>query len=326
MLADRSATPLIRVLTRRYTAAMSLAVAAFYQFTPFAEPAALKGALAHVACGAGVKGTILLAPEGINGTIAGPRAGIDAVLAHIRTLPGCAALDWKESPATEQPFRRLKVRLKREIVALGLPNVDPNTRVGTHIDPARWNAVLADPDTVVIDTRNDYEVAIGSFTGAINPGTVNFGAFPGWWAQHRERFTGKRVAMFCTGGIRCEKASSYLLGQGVPEVLHLKGGILKYLEEVAPEESRWQGECFVFDNRVAVGHGLEQGGHTLCHACGRPVAPQDHAHPAYAEGISCPACIDEYTAEDRARFAERQRQIGLARERGKQHIGPEAGE
>jgi UPF0176 protein len=326
MLADRSATPLIRALTRRYTTAMSLTVAAFYQFTPFAEPAALKGALAHAACGAGVKGTILLAPEGINGTIAGSRAGIDAVLAHIRTLPGCAALDWKESPATEQPFRRLKVRLKREIVALGLPGVDPNTRVGTHIDPAHWNAVLADPDTVVIDTRNDYEVAIGSFTGAVDPGTTNFGAFPEWWAQHRERFTGKRVAMFCTGGIRCEKASSYLLGQGVPEVLHLKGGILKYLEEVAPEESCWQGECFVFDNRVAVGHGLKQGGHTLCHACGRPVAPQDHTHPAYSDGISCPACSDEYTAEDRARFAERQRQVGLARERGKQHIGPELGD
>ncbi|HUS52999.1 MAG TPA: rhodanese-related sulfurtransferase [Thermohalobaculum sp.] len=305
---------------------MSLTVAAFYQFTRFPEPASLQGPLAQAACGAGVKGTILLAPEGINGTIAGSRSGIDVVLAHIRTLPGCAALDWKESAATEQPFRRLKIRLKREIVSLGVPGVDPNTRVGTHIAATQWNAVLADPDTVVIDTRNDYETAIGSFKGAIDPGTTSFGAFPEWWAQNRDRFNGKRVAMFCTGGIRCEKASSYLLGQGVPEVLHLKGGILKYLEEVPPDQSRWQGECFVFDDRVAVGHGLTPGAHTLCHACGRPVGPQDHTHPDYAQGISCPACITEYTPADRTRFAERQRQIELARARGRQHIGPEAGE
>jgi UPF0176 protein len=313
---------------------MPVIVVAFYQFTPFPGLAAVRGSLAQAACGAEVKGTILLAPEGINGTIAGSRSGIDAVLAHVRALPGCAELDWKESAASGQPFRRLKVRLKREIVTLGVPGTDPNARVGTYIDPAHWNAVVDDPETVVIDTRNAYETAIGSFTGAIDPGTASFGDFPQWWAQNRDRFNGKRVAMFCTGGIRCEKASSYLLGQGVPEVLHLKGGILKYLEEVPAAQSRWQGECFVFDERVAVthgaghgvGHGPAQGIHTLCHACGRPVALQDHAHPDYAEGISCPTCIGEYSAADRTRFTERQRQIRLVRARGGQHLGPEAGE
>ena len=303
---------------------MPIVVAAFYQFTAFPDPAGLRGPLARAARGAGVKGTVLLAPEGINGTIAGPRASIDAVLAHIRALPGCASLDCKQSTAAEQPFRRLKVRLKAEIVALGAPGTDPNARVGTYVAPADWNAVIDDPDTLVIDTRNGYETAIGSFQGAIDPATGSFRAFPDWWAQNRDRFQGKRVAMFCTGGIRCEKASSYLLGQGVPEVLHLKGGILKYLEEIPADDTRWQGECFVFDERVAVGHGLIEGTHTLCRACGRPVSPQDHADPGYAEGISCPACIGEYSAEDRARFAERQRQIRLARARGGEHLGPEA--
>jgi UPF0176 protein len=246
------------------------------------------------------------------------------VLAHIRSLPGCAQLDWQESAAAENPFRRLKVRLKAEIVTLGVPGTDPNARVGAYVEPADWNAVVADPDTVVIDTRNDYEVAIGSFADAIDPATASFGDFPDWWARNHNRFAGKRVAMFCTGGIRCEKASSYLLGQGVPEVLHLKGGILKYLEDVAPDQSCWQGECFVFDERVAVGHGLRQGTHSLCHACGRPVSPADRADPDYAEGISCAACIGEYSATDRARFAERQHQIALAKARGGQHLGPKA--
>jgi UPF0176 protein len=315
---------LIRGTVKRYTRAMPLTVAAFYQFTPIADPASLRGRLVRAAGGAGVKGTILLAPEGINGTIAGPREGVDTVLAHIRALPGCAGLDWKESSAAAQPFRRLKVRLKTEIVALGVPGTDPNARVGTYVAAADWNTVVDDPDTVVIDTRNDYEVAIGSFQGAVDPGTASFRTFPDWWTRNHNRFTGKRVAMFCTGGIRCEKASSYLLGQGVPEVLHLKGGIVKYLEEVPPEQSRWHGECFVFDERVAVAHGLEEGTHSLCHACGRPVSPSDRAHPTYAEGISCPACITEYSDADRARFAERQRQIKLARARGAEHLGPEA--
>ncbi|MEM7671199.1 MAG: rhodanese-related sulfurtransferase, partial [Pseudomonadota bacterium] len=230
---------------------MSFVVAAFYHFTPLL-PAAHKTGLGDLAASVGVKGTILLAPEGVNGTISGTRDGVDAVLAALRRLPGCAALDWKESAATEDPFRRLKVRLKKEIVTLGVPGVDPNERVGTHVAPGDWNRVIDDPDTVVIDTRNDYEVEIGTFQGAIDPKTRSFGDFPDWWQANRARFDGKRVAMFCTGGIRCEKASSYLLGEGVPEVLHLKGGILKYLEEMPDGDSRWQGECFVFDGRVAV--------------------------------------------------------------------------
>lgn len=298
---------------------MSFVVAAFYHFTPLL-PAAHKTGLSDLAASVGVKGTILLAPEGVNGTISGTRAGVDAVLAALRRLPGCAALDWKESTATEDPFRRLKVRLKKEIVTLGVPGVDPNERVGTHVAPGDWNRVIDDPDTVVIDTRNDYEVEIGTFQGAIDPETRSFGDFPHWWQANRARFDGKRVAMFCTGGIRCEKASSYLLGEGVPEVLHLRGGILNYLEETPDADSRWQGECFVFDGRVAVGHGLAEGDHTLCHACGRPVSSEERAHRAYRDGVSCRRCIGEYSDADRERFAERERQTRLARARGRTHL------
>ena len=286
-------------------------IAAFYQFCPFSDPDALRPALRSVAEETEVMGTVLVAPEGINGTIAGPREGIDAVLAHIRSLPGCEAMEWKEATAEAQPFRRLKVRLKREIVTLGHP-VDPNQKVGTYVAPEDWNAVVNDPDTVVIDTRNDYEVQIGTFAGALDPETNSFGQFPDWWEQNKDSLEGKRVAMFCTGGIRCEKASSFLMQQGVPEVLHLKGGILKYLETVPEQETTWQGECYVFDDRVAVKHGLEQGTHSMCHACGRPVSPEALKHVDYKKGISCPACIDEYSDEDRARFAQRQMQMDAA--------------
>ena len=283
-------------------------IAAFYQFTTFDTPDALRPALRKVAEEGEVMGTILIAPEGVNGTIAGPRSGVDAVLAHLKSLPGCADLDWKESEAENQPFRRLKVRLKREIVTLGQP-VDPNARVGTYVAPEDWNDVVNDPDTVVIDTRNDYEVAIGTFDGAVDPNTNSFGEFPEWWENNKTRFDGKRIAMFCTGGIRCEKASSWLLDQGVNEVLHLKGGVLKYLEHVRPQESTWQGECYVFDDRVSVVHGLDRGTHTMCHACGRPVSPEALKSPHYRSGVSCPACIGEYSDADRERFATRQRQI-----------------
>ena len=292
---------------------MNVIVAAFYQFTPLENPDGLRPALREVAETGGVRGSILVAPEGINGTIAGPREGVDAVLARIRTLPGCADLDWKESHAAEQPFKRLKVRLKREIVTLGQP-ADPTRQVGTSVAPEEWNAVVEDSDTVVIDTRNDYEVAIGTFQGAVDPKTQSFGEFPQWWEANKAAMDGKRVAMFCTGGIRCEKASSWLLAQGVPEVLHLKGGILKYLEDVPAEQSTWDGQCYVFDQRVSVGHGLAQGEYSMCHACGRPVSSSDRAHADYRQGVSCPACIEEYSAEDRARFAERQRQIDAARD------------
>jgi len=288
--------------------AMTFVVAAFYQFTGFPDPDTLRAPLRAVADAGDVKGSILVAPEGINGTIAGPKDGVAAVLSHIRTLPGCAGLEWKESHAKDMPFRRMKVRLKKEIVTLGV-SADPTERVGTYVNPADWNAVIDDPNTVVIDTRNDYEVDIGTFKGAVDPETASFGEFPDWWHANKDRFADKRVAMFCTGGIRCEKASSWLLDQGVPEVLHLKGGVLKYLEDVPKEESTWGGECYVFDDRVSVCHGLTPGSHIMCHACGRPVSSDAQAHPDFRRGVSCPACISEYSDEDRARFAQRQEQV-----------------
>lgn len=289
-----------------------ITVAALYHFTRFPDPAALQGSLLACAEQAGVKGTLLLAGEGINGTIAGTRAGIDAVLSHIRAMPGCGALEWKESPASTMPFRRMKVRLKREIVTMGQPDIDPTRSVGRYVAPADWDALTSQPDVVVIDTRNDYEVAIGTFRGAVDPGTRSFRAFPQWWQDNAGRFHNKRIAMFCTGGIRCEKATGYLLQQGVEEVFHLKGGILKYLEEIPAEQSTWQGECFVFDERVSVGHGLAEGPHGLCRACRRPITDADRASSLFENGVCCPQCQGEYTEADRIRFRERQRQMDRA--------------
>ena len=283
-------------------------VAALYHFTPFANPDALRQGLRRVCEANGVVGTLLLAPEGINGTIAGSRSGIDTVLCAIRSLPGCADITWKESLAQEPPFRKLKVRLKREIVTMGQPQVRPAEKTGTYINADDWNALLQSPDIVAIDTRNDYEVEIGSFKGAINPNIKCFSEFPKWWNDNKARFAGKRIAMFCTGGIRCEKSTNYLLTEGETEVYHLKDGILKYLENVGQEESLWEGACFVFDRRVSVVHGLEQGPHQLCHACRRPLAPSDLARPEYEPGVQCHNCVDEYTPRDRMRFQERQRQ------------------
>ena len=298
-----------------------IVVAALYKFTPFPDPEALKAPLARLACGERVKGTLLLAREGINGTIAGPRVGIDRVLDHIRSLPGCGDLEWKESHAATNPFGRLKVRLKKEIVTLGQPDVDPTAAVGAYVAPGDWNALIARPDVAVIDTRNAYEVAIGTFEGAVDPGTDSFRDFPAWWEENRHRFEDKKIAMFCTGGIRCEKATNWLIGQGVEDVFHLKGGILKYLEEVPEDQSLWQGECFVFDQRVSVGHGLAEGAHELCHACRHPISESDKAHPDFELGVSCGRCIDSYTDADRARFRERQRQVELAAARGAMHFG-----
>jgi UPF0176 protein len=298
-----------------------LIVAALYHFTCFPDPAALRGPLLDLCLAHGVKGSLLLAGEGINGTIAGPRCGIDAVLAHIRALPGCTDLDWKESHAPTMPFGKMKVKLKREIVTMGQPDVDPQAGVGSYVSPAEWNALISAPDVAVIDTRNDYEVAIGTFEGAIDPGTRSFSQFPHWWEANRDRFHNKRIAMFCTGGIRCEKSTNFLLQQGVENVYHLKGGILKYLEDVPQDQSMWQGECFVFDQRVSVGHGLVPGTLSSCGACRRPVTAEDRDHPAYEEGVCCPACKDDYTPADRARFRERQRQMKLAEARGEPHLG-----
>lgn len=297
-----------------------LTVAALYRFTAFADPAALKAPLEAVCREGDVRGTLLLAEEGINGTIAGPRQGIDAVLAHIRSLPGCADLEWKESEAKTQPFLRMKVRLKKEIVTFGQP-VKPAERVGTKLRGPEWNELIARDDVAVIDTRNTYETGIGMFRGAIDPRTESFTEFPQWWAENEEKLRGKTIAMYCTGGIRCEKTTAWLLDQGLNEVFHLDGGILKYLEETPEEESLWEGDCFVFDARVAIGHGLKQGDYDLCHACRRPISPEDKASPDYVAGVSCPACASERSAEDKARFAERQKQIALAKKRGEEHLG-----
>jgi UPF0176 protein len=298
-----------------------LTVAALYKFTRFRDPDALRAPLRAVCEAVGVKGSLLIAPEGINGTIAGPRDGIDAALAHIRGLPGCADLEWKESTAAEMPFGRMKVRLKREIVTMGVPGTDPNALVGTYVDPSEWNELIASPDVAVIDTRNAYETAIGTFEGAVDPATESFRDFPAWWEANRDRFHNKRIAMFCTGGIRCEKSTAFLKAQGVEEVYHLHGGILKYLEEVPEEKSLWRGGCFVFDERVAVGHGLRELPFSLCRACRRPVSPEDRQRPEFEEGVACHRCANEYTEADRARFRERHRQVKLAEKRGLAHLG-----
>ena len=287
-------------------------VAAFYRFVSLPDFANLREPLRAVAEAGGVKGTILLAAEGINGTIAGPEAGVRAVLAHLRSDPRLADLEAKESSAQTMPFRRLKVRLKREIVTLGVPGIDPTENVGTYVDPAEWNALIAEPDVVVIDARNEYEVAIGTFEGAINPETASFRELPDWLEQQDELADKPRVAMFCTGGIRCEKSTALLKARGFDEVYHLNGGILKYLEMVPEDESLWQGECYVFDERVSVRHGLAPGSYFLCHACGDPVSEVDTESPLFEHGVSCPGCHARYTDADRERFRTRQRQMEAA--------------
>ncbi|WP_394653676.1 rhodanese-related sulfurtransferase [uncultured Sphingomonas sp.] len=295
-------------------------VLALYRFTPFADPAAIKPALLEVCEANDVHGTLLLATEGLNGTIAGSDAGVQAVLDHLRNLPGCADLSGRESRAATAPFHRMKVRIKREIVTMGVPEVDASD-AGNYVAPADWNALIADPDTVVVDTRNAYEVRIGTFAGAVDPATDSFRDFPAWVRENRAALEGKRIAMFCTGGIRCEKATALVKAEGFEDVHHLQGGILNYLEHVPPAESLWRGECFVFDERVAVGHGLELGTHGLCRACRMPVSPEDRASPLYEDGVACPACHDQRDAAQRAGYAERAKQAALAEARGERHVG-----
>jgi UPF0176 protein len=256
----------------------------------------------------GVRGTILLAEEGINGTIAGEEEAIADVLAFLRSDPRLADLEHKESIADAPPFDRMKVRRKREIVTLGVPEVDPTEQVGTYVSPEDWNKLISDPDVVLIDTRNQYEVSIGTFKGAQDPQTRSFRQFPEYVQTHLDPNRHKKVAMFCTGGIRCEKASAFMLAQGFEEVYHLKGGILKYLEEVPAEESLWEGECFVFDQRVAVQHGLDLGTHDMCASCGHPISDADKTSPHYEAGVSCPHCVDNLTEEKRARQEMKRRQ------------------
>lgn len=286
-------------------------VAAMYKFVSLPDFAQKQEPLLSYCQSQGIKGTILLAAEGINGTIAGSRQGVDSVLAFLRSDPRLADLEHKESYTEIQPFERMKVRLKAEIVTMGLPEVDPNQQVGTYVSPQEWNDLISDPGVIVIDTRNDYEVNIGTFKTAHNPQTKSFREFPEYVSKNLDPNQHKKVALFCTGGIRCEKASAFMLSQGFTEVYHLKGGILKYLESVPAEESLWEGECFVFDERVAVRHGLELGSHELCFCCGYPISEQDQASPQYEEGISCPHCFDSLTPEKRLRQQEKWKQYRL---------------
>ena len=305
-----------------HTSNMPFTVAALYRFARLDQYQSLQEPLAKLCCGQEIKGTLLLAAEGINGTVAGTPAAIKKLVDFLEAEPAIAGMELKYSYASEMPFKRMKVRLKREIVTMGVDDIDPLKSVGAYVPATDWNALISDPDTIVIDTRNDYETAIGTFQGAVDPQTKTFREFPQWVESHREELEGKKIAMFCTGGIRCEKATAYVKGLGFDDVFHLKGGILKYLEDVPAEESRWEGECFVFDERVSVGHGLIEGEAELCHACRNPIALEDKLSPLFQEGISCPNCYHERTDEDRARFAERQKQVRLAKERGeKAHIG-----
>ena len=287
---------------------MGLVVATFYKFVPLSDCETLQSKILECCQQQGIRGTILVATEGINGTIAGSRSAIDTVFALLKSDSRFADLQPKESVAQDFPFERMKVKVKPEIVTLGKPEVNPAERVGTYVTPKEWNALISDPDVIVIDTRNQYEVSIGTFDRSMNPQTNSFREFPDYVKQHLDPSQHHKVAMFCTGGIRCEKASSYLLSQGFQEVYHLQGGILKYLEEVPAEESLWQGECFVFDERIAVKQGLEPGTYDMCRSCGHPLADDDKASPHYEEGITCPYCYDTLTPEKRARQEERQRQ------------------
>ena len=282
-----------------------IVVAAMYKFVNLPDCNELQTALLSLCQSQNIKGTILLAQEGINGTIAGSRQQIDAVLAFLRNDSRFADIEYKESYTEIPPFERLKIKLKPEIVTLGLPEVNPNEQVGTYVKPEDWNELISNPEVTVIDTRNDYEVTIGTFKGAENPQTQIFRDFPEYVQKHLDTNKHKKVAMFCTGGIRCEKASSYLLSQGFAEVYHLQGGILKYLEEIPPEESLWEGECFVFDERNTVNHDLEAGYHELCFCCGYPVSEKDKTSPEYEEGISCPHCFHSLTTEKRKRLQQK---------------------
>lgn len=296
---------------------MSYIVATFYKFVSLPNFKEIQQPILDYCQSQEIKGTILLAQEGINGTIAGTRQGIDNTLAYLRShrasqgarsLSPFSDLEHKESTATELPFGKLKVRLKKEIVTLGKPEANPNEKIGTYVAPQEWNSIISDPEVTVIDTRNQYEVEIGTFHRAINPETASFREFPEYIAENIDPEQHPKVAMFCTGGIRCEKASSYLLSKGFKEVYHLKGGILKYLEEVPSQDSLWEGECFVFDERVTVKEGLETGNYELCYACGHPISEEDKASPHYEPIISCPYCYEELTPEKKARQINRQRQ------------------
>jgi UPF0176 protein len=290
-----------------------IVVAALYRFARLENPVHWREPLLSSMRENGVRGTLLLASEGINGTIAGPQAGIDMVLARVLAMPNFGSLEVKFSYCNEMPFRRTRVRMKKEIVTLGVPGIDPNQSVGTYVEPEQWNDLINDPDVVVVDTRNEYEVAIGAFSGALNPHTESFREFPGFVDEHLDPNVHKRVAMYCTGGIRCEKSTALLKQRGFQEVYHLRGGILKYLECIPEERSMFEGECFVFDKRVSVKHGLTVGDRVMCYGCGWPVSQEEQQHPDYVAGVQCKHCAGELTDDQKRRFAERQRQLSQLR-------------
>ncbi|CDN49348.1 oxygen-dependent tRNA uridine(34) hydroxylase TrhO [Neorhizobium galegae] len=296
-------------------------VAALYHFARFDRYESFREPLQAFCDENGIKGTLLIAREGINGTVAGSDAAISGLLAYLRAQPEFAGLEHKESRASKMPFLRMKVRPKKEIVTMGVEDIDPKRIVGTYVEPKDWNALISDPETIVIDTRNDYETAIGIFKGAVDPQTKTFREFPDWVKNNPGLHNKPKIAMYCTGGIRCEKATAFMKEQGFDEVFHLKGGILKYLEEVPAEESLWEGACFVFDERVSVEHGLKEGNHKLCHACRSPITAEEVSSPHYEEGVSCSTCYPTRTEDDRDRYRQRQLQIALAKKRGVRHIG-----
>ncbi|WP_296055768.1 rhodanese-related sulfurtransferase [uncultured Amphritea sp.] len=301
-------------------------VCAMYKFVALEDFQTLREPLHQVMQDNGVRGTLLLASEGINGTVAGSREGIDALLTWLQQDPRLADIVYKESLDDSNPFHRTKVKLKKEIVTMGVEGIDPKRVVGTYVKPEEWNALISDPDVILVDTRNDYEVQVGTFKGAVNPHTETFREFPDYVKENLDPEKNRKVAMFCTGGIRCEKSTAYLKEQGFDEVYHLEGGILKYLEEVPQENSLWEGECFVFDNRVTVNHQLEKGSYDQCHACRLPLTAEQMQSDKYQAGISCPSCYDSLSDEQRERFIERQKQMQLAQQRGEAHLGADANE
>ncbi len=301
-----------------------IVVCALYKFVSLKNYQALRQPLLDVMTAHQIRGTLLLAHEGINGTVAGTRQAIDTLLDWLKSDPRLADIDHKESLTGTPPFNRTKVKLKKEIVTMGIENIDPNRVVGTYVDPKDWNQLISDPEVILIDTRNDYEYQVGTFKNAINPNTESFREFPEFAKQQLSPEKHKKIAMFCTGGIRCEKSTAFLKAQGFDEVYHLKGGILKYLEQVPAQETLWLGECFVFDERVTVNLQLEKGQYDQCNACRMPITEADKASDKYEQGCSCPHCYDKVAPERKVRFMEREKQMALARQRGEAHIGSDA--
>ena len=302
----------------------NIVVCALYRFVELANHEEIQTPLLNIMNANQVKGTLLLASEGINGTIAGDQEGIDNILNWLKSDPRLTALTTKFSFDTENPFYRTKVKLKKEIVTMGVEGIDPNRTVGTYVKPKDWNALISDPEVLLVDTRNDYEISIGTFENAVDPKTTNFREFPQYVKENLDPTKHKKVAMFCTGGIRCEKSTAYLKEQGFNEVYHLEGGVLKYLEEVPEAETMWKGECFVFDNRVSVNHQLEKGQYDQCHGCRLPITEEDKKSEKYMRGVSCHQCHDSLSEEQKQRFLEREKQICLSQQRGQTHIGSDA--